>query len=399
MPLKQERNKKNKEKQPLILFAIPSFNEAENIGLLTRVIDLGLSRYFKNAEAAIVNTDNDSSDSTKQVFLQTPTKHKKIYLTSRGKPLRLRGKGYHMRLALELAKKMNADAIGFIDGDVSSARPEWVRDLITPLFQGYDTVLPAYLRNEYDGSITNHFVYPLVSGFLLTNIRQPIAGEIGLSRQAVNLLLSEKWYPSANHFGVDIYFLTQSIFKELRIAQTFIGIKDHKPSSPKLDSMFIQVADSLIYQLVRYRRFWQNKNWKGRKAPIVKPMEKIYHTPELPFDYKYLKKRLSQECQSARSEIIRFFGNSLGKRLVCSFGKAPERKINMPKELWLQAVCRAISKNRLLTPKEFLAFRAVFFARFLSFYKEVIEKTHQEAELEIIGQAKLFRKMRKDFIA
>jgi glucosylglycerate synthase len=390
---KTKKQKNNKAaKKPLIIFAIPSYNEAENIGKLTRSIDEGLCHYFKNSQAFIVNTDNDSADGTKKIFLNTKTRHKKIYLTSRGQPKNIRGKGFHMKMALELAKKMDADAIGFIDGDVSSAKPEWTKELVYPLLNGYDTVLPVYLRNEYDGSITNHLIHPILYGLILTDVRQPIAGEIGLSRRAINLLLSEKWHASANHFGVDVYFLTQSIFHGLSICQTFIGAKDHKPSVPKLDLMFIEVADSLIRQLIKYRYLWGKNNWQGVKIATLKQAKASFlRAPRLAFNYKEMKEELLQDYKLINPEIIRFFGNPLGKKLVCSF----QEKIKMPKKLWATAVYKVISKNRKLNKKEFLAFRTVFFARFLTFYKEVIEKTYQESEKEIIKQAKTFKKMRK----
>jgi glucosylglycerate synthase len=378
-------------KRPLIIFAIPSYNEVENIGKLTSTIDKGLCRYFKNSENYIVNTDNDSPDGTKKAFLNTPTVHKKIYLTSRGKPKKIRGKGFHMKMALELAQKMEAEAIGFIDGDVSSAKPEWTKELAYPLLKGYDTVLPVYLRNEYDGSITNHLVHPVLYGLALTDIRQPIAGEIGLSRKAINLLLSEKWYASANRFGVDIYFLTQSLFNGLSVCQTFIGTKDHKPSVPKLDAMFIEVADSLIRQLLKYRHLWTKDNWSGLKVPILKKAKKTSRVPRLAFNYKQMKQDLLYNYKSIDSEIIHLFGDSLGNKLINSF----QGSIKVPKQLWVTAVYKVVSKKKLLNKKEFLAFRTIFFARFLTFYKEVIEKTYQESEEEINKQAKMFKKKRK----
>jgi glycosyltransferase involved in cell wall biosynthesis len=381
-----------KTSKKLIVFAIPSLNEADTISQLTKIIDLGLLKYFRNCQSVIINADNDSPDNTKEAFLKTPTKHKKIYLTTKGKPKNIRGKGFQMQMVFKCAQKMNADAVGFIDGDVTSATPDWVTNLITPILNGYDHVLPIYRRNEYDGSLTNHIVFPVLYGLLSTNIRQPLAGEISLSKRAIEIFLSEKWHNSANHYGVDIFMVTQSIFHNLRIAQTFLGSKNHKPSAPKLDKMFLQVTDSLFRQLKKHESEWKTDVFFTKAIPLFKKPPEIYNTPELPFDYKKIKENALKEYGRLEKYIFHAF-KPFAKRFASQF--VENRKINMPMEFWAKIVYYMISKKNYPSEKELLAFRVFFFARFLTFYKSVIDKNHEESEREIIKQAKVFRKMRK----
>ena len=56
--------------------------------------DKGLDKYFGENDSVIINCDNNSPDNTKQVFLDTPTKAPKIYLsTDPG----VKGKGNNFR--------------------------------------------------------------------------------------------------------------------------------------------------------------------------------------------------------------------------------------------------------------------------------------------------------------
>ena len=81
-------------KEAEVVVAIPSYNEADSIGFPITQADKGLTKYFANKSSVIINCDNDSPDGTKQVFLDTPTKTPKIYIsTDPG----VKGKGNNFR--------------------------------------------------------------------------------------------------------------------------------------------------------------------------------------------------------------------------------------------------------------------------------------------------------------
>ena len=73
---------KKKVKQADLIVGIPSLNEADNISFVVKQIDKGLTKYFRKHKAVIVNVDNDSSDGTKDEFLNTKTRHPKIYMST-----------------------------------------------------------------------------------------------------------------------------------------------------------------------------------------------------------------------------------------------------------------------------------------------------------------------------
>ena len=297
-----------------------------------------------------------------------------------------------MRAVFEYAQKIDAAAVGFIDGDVTSADPTWIRDLIGPVLKGYDHVLPVYLRSEYDGSITNNLIYPVLYGLLGADIRQPLAGEIAVSRKSIDVFLEPEWYDSAYYFGIDVFMVTQSIFNNLKIAQTFIGTKEHKPSSPKLNNMFLQVADSLFRQLIHNGDFWQKKHLSKLEIPTLRKEKKLHCSPEVAFDYKHFKKFVLEEYKKREQDVDRLC-KPFAVLLKRTFSE--NSRINLSAKLWTRIVYHLISKTeKPLLKKDLLALRVLFFTRFLTFYKEVIDRTHKESEQAVRRQARIFRRMR-----
>ncbi|MBI2024625.1 MAG: hypothetical protein HYT03_00845 [Candidatus Harrisonbacteria bacterium] len=368
-----------------IVFGIPTLNEADNIKSLTVIIDKGLRRYFKNYETIIINADSRSKDDTKGAFLQTSTESKKVYISTAKQSDDHQGKGANLLEVFRYAKRNKARAVAFIDGDVKSASPEWVKRLIDPVLKGYDHVLPVYLRNKFDGAITNHFIFPVLYGLLLRNLRQPLAGEIAVSPKAYKAFLKNKWYPSAYKYGVDIYMVTQSIFSNCRFAETFLGIKSHKPSAPKLHNMIIEVADSLFRQLAKNRRYWQKRNLKTGATKIFHMPDLLPPPPELYFNYKKMKKEALKEYKANKKEIETMFD---GAKIVSG------KNFHLSSELWAQIIYEFLNKNQPLKARELAVLRALLLVRFMTFYHHVAKLSQARIEEVIIRQAKAFRHLR-----
>ncbi|RLB79976.1 MAG: glycosyl transferase, partial [Deltaproteobacteria bacterium] len=81
-------------KKAEMVVCIPSYNEVDSIAFPITQADEGLQRYFAQKKSVIINCDNNSSDGTREVFLSTPTKTPKIYLST---PPGVKGKGNNFR--------------------------------------------------------------------------------------------------------------------------------------------------------------------------------------------------------------------------------------------------------------------------------------------------------------
>lgn len=366
-----------------ILFCIPTFNEADSIGQVAMVIDQGLSKYFKGHRTFIINADNNSPDNTKSAFLKTPTKNKKIYLGSND-----RGKGRNMRAAFEYAQKIKADAIGFIDGDITSAKPEWIQKLITPILHGYDHVLPIYVRGKYDGILTNHLVVPIFHGMLNTDICQPIGGEFGFSREATETFLSRRWPKSAYYYGIDIFLTTESIFHDLKMAQVFLGTKTHKSSIPKIGPMFLEVAGTLFRQLANHQAYWRKGKVKKKSIELLAKATGSRLEQKTPPDYEHLKNIALAQYRSCRKDILKIWPR-YAVELRILLQEAEQGNFSVRPELWAELLYSFIDKGGGFKVKELLALRAVFLIKLLTFYDYIADKSPGEAEAEVRRQVEI----------
>ncbi len=244
-----------------IVVGIPSYNEADSIFFPVEQASKGLSIYFPHQSSVIVNVDNCSEDDTKEVFLNTPTKVPKIYAsTEKG----VKGKGRNIRNLFEIATGLGAHSIILLDADLKSLTPRWIKYFMEPLTDGYDFVVPIYMRHKYDGTITNNIAYPMLRTLFGLRIRQPIAGDFAISGRLANCLLSEPtWDEDIYNFGIDIWMTTVAISRNFNVCQAFLGsTKTHRPKDPASDlgPMFSQVVGTIFKLMKNFEYVWKYKN-------------------------------------------------------------------------------------------------------------------------------------------
>ena len=230
-----------------IAVGIPSYREVESIRNVVETVDNGLATVMAPAECLIVNMDGGSEDGTRQAFLDTTTRCPKVLLEIPGPPS---GKGANVLPFLALCDERQVEAAALIDADVTSAAPEWIPCLLEPVLSGRaGMVFPIYARHRYDGATTNLFAYPLIEALCSSGVRQPIGGEIGLGPDLIRLALRSPVPTPAYRYGIDVFLALLWLGTGHRAAQVNLGRKIHKPSHPKRDLIFVQVAATLLATL------------------------------------------------------------------------------------------------------------------------------------------------------
>ena len=248
----------SKIKSADIVVGIPSLNEADSIFFPVEQASKGLSIYFPHRSSVIVNVDNCSDDGTKEAFFNTPTKVPKIYAsTAEG----VRGKGRNLRNLFEVATGLGAKSIILLDADLKSLTPMWIKYFMEPLKDGYDFVVPIYMRHKYDGTITNNIAYPMLRTLFGLRIRQPIAGDFAISGRLAECLLQEStWDDDVYNFGIDIWMTTVAISRNFNVCQAFLGsTKTHRPKDPASDlgPMFSQVVGTIFKMIKKFAYVWR----------------------------------------------------------------------------------------------------------------------------------------------
>ncbi len=330
----------NQIKKSQIVVGIPSYNEADSISNVVKQVDQGLVKYFKDIPAVIINSDNDSSDGTGDVFLNIKTETPKIYIST---PPGVKGKGNNFKNLFLKIKELGTQSAMVVDADLKSITPEWVKCLISPIRNGYDYLTPVYYRDKYDASITNHLCYPMLYGLLRYDIRQPIGGDFGFSDKMVDYWLNLEWTEEVKQFGIDIFMTLNAIKSGYKLGEVNLGSKIHKVSTPKLDSMFLEVSGSLFQFLSENRNLWK-KETEIQKPPLVSSLSQKVEYP------------VSDEIEEKHPQL-----DSLS---------------------WVKEVCRLFDDycNNANKKEILISLRSLFLARRNAFIEEIRDKKYEDLE-------------------
>jgi len=389
---KNEITNPSKVKQADLIVGIPSYNEADNIANIVKQVDNGLVKNFSKYKAVIINVDNNSSDGTREAFLSVKTKTPKIYIST---PPGVVGKGNNFYNLFNQVLKLNAQAVAVIDADIKSATPNWVKWLLEPILKGYDYATPVYSRCEYDGSITNHICYPLIYGLLGCNIRQPIGGDFSFSPRLAEYWLGRKWYKTTKQYGIDIFMTMNAILGGFKIAQVGLGAKIHKPSAPKLGPMFYQVTDTLFKNMLANKNKWLHIEEKTEVPFFGK--KKFNQSQTLSLDYKRMKEISIFGFQNNEDILKNLLSDEVFKELKRKYDKGV---VAIDHRLWYKIVYDTLYAYDTTDFDSDLieALKALYFGRFVSFFKKTLDQPFEVCEDIIIKQAESFRKNKDYFV-
>ncbi len=123
-----------------VFIVVPVYNEEKYVGRFIKDLFKEVNTIKNVSQVVFVN--DGSKDRTRDIILSQKEKHKKIRLIDLSKNS---GKGVAMKQGLKYAKKNNAGAIIFMDGDRQHS-PEHIKDFllaleVSPIVFGYRMLL------------------------------------------------------------------------------------------------------------------------------------------------------------------------------------------------------------------------------------------------------------------
>jgi hypothetical protein len=254
-----------------LVVGIPSYDNASTIGHVVKAAQAGLTNYFPDQKALIVNCDGGSKDGTPEAVERAKTDaHAPLVVRYPLDPVHhlttpyhgLPGKGSAFRTLFQIVELAQARALAVVDADLESITPDWVNSLLRPVVsQDFDYVAPYYKRHKYDGTITSSIVYPLTRALYGRRVRQPIGGEFGISGHlASHFLKHGVWNTDVARYGLDIWMTTTAIAENFKVCQAYLGAKVHDPKDPGLDlgAMLVQVVGSVFSSMEDHDLAWRN---------------------------------------------------------------------------------------------------------------------------------------------
>ena len=376
-----------------IVVGIPSYNEADTISTPVSIVSKGLMEHFSDKSSVIVNVDNHSADGTREAFFETETMVPKIYVTT---PAGILGKGRNIVNLFEIAVELRAKAILMVDADLKSIIPNWIENFVEPVLDGYDYVVPIYIRHKYDGTITNNIAYPLLRTLYGLRVRQPIGGDFGVSGKLARAFLVEKTITEGVYqFGIDIWMTTIAIGRNFKVCQTFMGTnKEHRPKDPAEDlgPMFSQVVGTIFQQMIDFEYIWKD----------------IFNSrPSIIYGFGLGQKGDPEEVKVTRSKLFENFISgfkSYGEIWEQVLEKQNWQNVNELQEmdlqnfyyrsdLWARILFDfAIAYRTEIVDRQKLleALIPFYFSRTLSFVNKTTEMDTQEAELYLENINRVF---------
>jgi hypothetical protein len=241
-----------------LVVGIPAYKNARTVGHVVQIAAQGASHHFPGLRSVVVVADGMSTDDTVQVAAEAPISAgvQKIVTAYQG----MAGKGSAIRAIFEIAKALQARACILLDADLRSVTPEWIYHLAQPvLSENIDYVTPIHSRHRHEVTINDSLAYPLTRMLYGVDVRQPLGGEVAVSRDLLTWFLDhDVWETDVARFGTHIWMTTLAIIEDWHLAQARLGTKTHDFRDPTIgfEPKFLQVVGTLFRTLSIYRRVW-----------------------------------------------------------------------------------------------------------------------------------------------
>ncbi|TGC09784.1 glycosyltransferase [Methanolobus halotolerans] len=377
-----------------VVVGILTKNVEPTILHVMNVVREGVLQYLSPYNTLIVVSDGFSTDRTAEIagmFDISPVK--KIVVEQMGVP----GKGDGIRTVMEIAHQLNSKAIAFVDGDLLSIKGEWIQEMVRPVLYGRtDLVVPFYVRDKFDGVITNNLAYPFTRAYYGSDIRQPIGGEFCISCKLMEILRNHPLFPS--DFGIDIFITTVASAERRRIREAMLGLKLHESTTKYADpeSSLIPMFRQVVKTMFDLAVYYEEKNKKPIITDIVEVSE--YYGP-IPLPVNVNKEKMLETVSKRYSEYSDIYNTLLPSDVLRHLKSFLEGDEQLGADHWARIVWyiyKEYSKTYDINLID--ALRVMWLARFAAFYNECKDMDFTEAEARIRENAIIFEELQQDIL-
>jgi len=391
--LKQEVVEKCKQMKPIdIIVGVLCKDVEATILNVLNVVNEGLYRYFPDYRLAIVVTDGNSSDKTRETIdLFQPYNAVDVIVTE---DIVEGGKGAGVMTIFEIAHETEAKSVILMDGDLLSVKPSWIQTIVNPIVYGRaDITVPYYIRDKNDGVITNNLVYPFTRALYGIDVRQPIAGEYALSKNLYELLRKHPLLPP--DFGIDIFILTVAAAEGMYVKEGLFSLKIHESTTHYLEPekflipMFRKVTESMFKLAKFYEIYWKSKPtlWRPnfhRKSFSKKPIP-------VQINISNMKKSFESEFNSSKDMMKQF----LPQTIIDNLDNIVNNGENFNSEIWAEVVYNHAAAFKDIEDEKdkyvlLDSLKTLWIGRFVSYATEVDGMDINKAEEIIQKQAEIF---------
>jgi hypothetical protein len=223
---------------------LPSRDEPATIAAVTTAADAALTGH----RPVIVHADSSGTPATAERFAATGTRAAKVALTGL-----TRGKGAQILAAARRSELTGADAVLIADTDTRDPDPAVYAALLNQVRSGAALAIADYPRHWDEANLTNHLARPLIAATTGLDVPQPLAGDLALSRTALNAVLrAAGTLPPAlsacvNGYGIDAFLLLTAVGVGPVVSVRLDAPKRHAGSFPHLTAIYDQAVPVLLH--------------------------------------------------------------------------------------------------------------------------------------------------------
>jgi hypothetical protein len=220
-----------------ILVGLPTHNNAKTVDSIVHTVRSGILRTFPRERAVIINADGGSRDGTPElitgVSIDDVRRDSGVYALRTLHAISTKyastpQSGVALRTILAAAELLRAKACVVISPDSESITPEWVANLLRPVYNdGFDLVSPTYRRHKFDGLLMTNLLYPMIRALYGVRIREAYMPEFGFSGRLGSQFLGQNgWNDGMDEDGTELRMTLAAVTGGFRICQSFLGKKD-----------------------------------------------------------------------------------------------------------------------------------------------------------------------------
>ncbi len=249
-----------------LVIGVPAHDEGETIAALADALSLGAARLGEAIKCELVLAYQSGTDDTLGQWESRPFRIANRVLRC---PDGVSGKGCNVKLLIRHAQQTGAHLL-LVDADLRSYPASNVG-----LFVGQEDLahagltLPLWSRPRGQGNSTDYLACPLLFAAFRARVRQPLAGQMLLSRRFLASLDVDEL---PDDYGIDVALTMHGLDTRLPVTQVVTPFPDHQGGGNSLRIM-ANVAVTMFKRLSRgslsERRdvVWPERFWDGLSAP------------------------------------------------------------------------------------------------------------------------------------
>ncbi|MFO0698224.1 MAG: hypothetical protein U0236_03260 [Nitrospira sp.] len=252
-----------------IVVSVLTFNDGTTAPTVARTLLDGLKRYVPEQRVLMVNCDAGSHDGTSDRVqeaagsearfwvVQHPVLGSSLHVLSEsGVP----GRDAAVRILAMVTDRLAAKACLIVDGNLKSTDLRWAELLTTPILdKRADCVLPQFIRNRYEGTLTSTLLGPLTRALYGKRVAYHQGGACAFSGPFIrSLLLSEPWDDDIPAYGIDGWVMALAAAKATNVYQAMLGPRvQHGKPMGDLATVIAQAVGCVFHMMERCQTVWE----------------------------------------------------------------------------------------------------------------------------------------------